>query len=126
MEFVMIAINPKTDIATPSTQKLQFWIAWYFSMSKWPHFAVFRTEIVSETVSEAVPFSISSIVEFMTNTAESQWGIEKLRVFKMEALFAHNIFGSVTYKERGTPAVNKILNLKNTGQLGEYYGLPVH
>ena len=95
MEFVMIAMNPKTDIATPSTQKLQFWIAWYFSMSKCPHFAVFRTEMVSETVSEIVVFSISPIVKFMTKTAESQWETVKLRVFETEAPFARNKFGGV-------------------------------
>ena len=107
MEFVMIAMNPKTDIATPSTQKLQFWIAWYFSMSKCPHFAVFRTEIVSElvsesvseTVSETVIFSISSIVKFMTKTGESQWETEKLRVFETQAPIASNKFGGGTKRE---------------------------
>ena len=50
------------------------------------------SETVSETVSGIVIFSISSIVKFMTKTAESLWGTDKLRVFEMEAPFALNKF----------------------------------
>ena len=42
--LVMIAPNPKIDIAMPSTQKVQLWMVLYLSMSKWPQWLVFKSE----------------------------------------------------------------------------------
>ena len=44
MMLVMIAPNPKIDIAMPSTQKVQLWMVLYLSISKWPQWLVFKSE----------------------------------------------------------------------------------
>ena len=72
MPFVMIARKPKTDIATPSTQKLQFWIEWYLSSSRKPQWSSWFSW--NETFSIfSIRSDIVSLVLFMVWKLASNW-----------------------------------------------------